>query len=289
LHPILEGLTEAQREAVLHVEGPLLILAGPGSGKTRVVTHRIAWLLEQGVAGAEILALTFTNKAADEMRRRVERLVPRHGVWLGTFHRFCAGLLRRYGRLVGLEANYTIYDEDDAAEALRAAAGRLGAAFPKKDLGPVMQVIRRAKTQVVLPGRFRPRSADPVELLAAEAYPAYQRQLLRSNAADFDDLLLHVVRLLAENPEVRASLDERYRFILVDEYQDTNLAQYAIACRSTSRTWPSRATRISRSTAGAEPICATSWSSSATIPGCASCGSSRTTAARSAFCAWRRS
>ena len=118
---LLQDLTEAQREAVLHHDGPLLVLAGPGSGKTRVITHRIARMLAAGVRGQEILALTFTNKAADEMRLRVERLAPGSQVWIGTFHRFCARLLRKYAPLVGLEENYTIYDTGDSTQALRRA------------------------------------------------------------------------------------------------------------------------------------------------------------------------
>ena len=119
----LDGLTDAQREAVTHLDGPLLILAGPGSGKTRVVTHRVAWLLEQGIPGQHVLALTFTNKAADEMSRRIERLTGDPTVWVGTFHRFCARLLRKYASLVGLQENYTIYDSDDSHQALRQALG----------------------------------------------------------------------------------------------------------------------------------------------------------------------
>ena len=121
---LLADLTEAQRAAVLHVEGPLLILAGPGSGKTRVVTHRVAYLLSQGVPGRQILALTFTNKAADEMRGRVAGLAPNRAVEMGTFHRFCARLLRKHASLVGLEPNYTIYDTQDSGRALRRVMGR---------------------------------------------------------------------------------------------------------------------------------------------------------------------
>ncbi|MFZ5830563.1 MAG: UvrD-helicase domain-containing protein, partial [Planctomycetota bacterium] len=123
-NPLLANLTEPQRQAVCHVDGPLLILAGPGSGKTRVVTHRIAWMLKQGVSPREILALTFTNKAAEEMRSRVERLVPGQSVWVSTFHRFCARLLRQYAALVGLQDNYTIYDTDDSLRALRTTMNR---------------------------------------------------------------------------------------------------------------------------------------------------------------------
>ncbi len=226
---LLEGLTDAQRKAVVHLEGPLLILAGPGSGKTRVVTHRVAWLLNQGVPGHQILALTFTNKAADEMRGRVERLVPDHSVWLSTFHRFCARLLRKYAPFVGLRENYTIYDVADSNRALGRALAKLDIDTTPFTPDAVAKAIGWAKNNLILPGQYEPRPGHALGSVVKRVYPAYQAQLADSNAADFDDLLLHVAILLRENPEVRRSLDERYRFILIDEYQDTNLAQYAIA------------------------------------------------------------
>jgi DNA helicase II / ATP-dependent DNA helicase PcrA len=226
---MLNGLTDAQREAVTHFEGPLLILAGPGSGKTRVVTHRVAWLLEQGVPGHQVLALTFTNKAADEMSRRIERLAGNPSVWVGTFHRFCARLLRKYAPLVGLQENYTIYDVDDSVRALRQALGRLKVDTDRYTPETISKGISWAKNNLILPADYQPRPGHALGSVVRDAYPAYQDELVRSNAADFDDLLMHVAAILGENPEVRASLDERYRFVLVDEYQDTNLAQYAIA------------------------------------------------------------
>jgi DNA helicase-2/ATP-dependent DNA helicase PcrA len=226
---LLRDLTDAQREAVLAVEGPLLILAGPGSGKTRVITHRIAWLLAQGIADGQILALTFTNKAADEMRGRVERLAPGRSTWIGTFHRFCARLLRKYAPLVGLEPNFTIYDADDSTQALRRTLGRLKLDSAVAAPEAIARAIGWAKNNLILPEQYQPRPGHPLGGIVQQAYPAYQAALRACNAVDFDDLLLHVATLLRENPEVRQALDERYRFILVDEYQDTNLAQYAIA------------------------------------------------------------
>ena len=237
---MLSGLTEAQREAVTHLEGPLLILAGPGSGKTRVVTHRVAWLLTQGVAGHQILALTFTNKAADEMSRRIERLAHDPSVWVGTFHRFCAQRLRKYAPLVGLQPNYTIYDTDDSVQALRRASGRLKIDVDRFPPEQIAKTISWAKNNLISPAEYQPRPGHALGNVVQQVYPAYQQQLAASNAADFDDLLLHVATLLRDNPEVRADLDERYRFILVDEYQDTNLAQYAIA-RALSRDHPNLA------------------------------------------------
>lgn len=229
LEHLLNGLTPAQREAVTHIDGPLLILAGPGSGKTRVVTHRIAWLLGNGIRGEQILALTFTNKAAEEMRSRVERLAPRQPVWVGTYHRFCARLLRRHARLAGLEENYTIYDADDQARLLRRVVNRLKIDLVHFTPDSLASAISWAKNRLILPDDYEPRPGHPLGVLVKAVYPAYQRELLKANAADFDDLLLHVAVMLRDNPELRAGLDNRYRYVLVDEYQDTNLAQYAIA------------------------------------------------------------
>jgi DNA helicase II / ATP-dependent DNA helicase PcrA len=228
LDELLDSLTSAQREAVEHIDGPLLILAGPGSGKTRVVTHRIANLLRHGIPARQILALTFTNKAADEMKSRVERLAPGQSVWLGTFHRFCARLLRQYASLVGLQENYTIYDTGDSAAVLRRACEE--ADVDAKHFTPqqIATAISWAKNNLIGPDDYQPRVGQPLGAVAAKVYPVYQRRLLASNAVDFDDLLLHVATLLRANPELRKTLDARYRYILVDEYQDTNLAQYAI-------------------------------------------------------------
>jgi len=235
-----EALTPAQREAVLHVDGPLLILAGPGSGKTRVVTHRIAHLLQQGVPGKNILALTFTNKAADEMKARVGRLVPLPTVWMGTFHRFCARLLRIYGSLVGLSENYSIYDMEDSRRMLAESILDEGVDLSHTTPEAIQHAISWAKNNLVTAEEYVPRPGHALGSIVLRVYPAYQRRLLAANAVDFDDLLLHVARLLKENPEVRARLDERYRYILVDEYQDTNLAQYAIV-RALSIDYPNLA------------------------------------------------
>ena len=236
----LRDLTEAQRTAVEHGEGPLLILAGPGSGKTRVVTHRIARLLAEGVLDRQILALTFTNKAADEMRSRVDRLAPGYRVELGTFHRFCARLLRKYAPLVGLQENYTIYDTGDSLQALKQTLAQLKIEADFVTPEAVARAISWAKNNLILPDQYEPRPGNPLGSYVQQVYPAYQAQLATSNAVDFDDLLMHVAALLRDNPEVRQTLDERYRYILVDEYQDTNLAQYAIA-RALSIDYPNLA------------------------------------------------
>jgi DNA helicase-2/ATP-dependent DNA helicase PcrA len=224
----LAALTPAQREAVEHLEGPQLILAGPGSGKTRVVTHRVANMLWEGIPDHEILALTFTNKAADEMRQRLERLCPGRQVWMGTFHRFCAQQLRRYASLVGLKENYSIYDTDDALKLLREAINDADVELIHETPGRVATAIGWAKNDLITAEHYSAAPGSPLGSLVQRIYPNYQKRLLAANAVDFDDLLMHLAILLRENPELRARLDERFRYIMVDEYQDTNLAQYAI-------------------------------------------------------------
>jgi len=224
----LASLNDAQRAAATHVEGPLLVLAGPGSGKTRVVTHRVAHLIGEGVQAREIVALTFTNKAADEMRRRVTELVGPQPVEMGTFHRFSARLLRRHARQVGLTSDYSIFDPDDAKSVLKRAAKKLSLSLTHTPIDRVAGVISRAKNDLLTPEVFEPRWGRPVDDIARRLWPVYQEMMLAANAVDFDDLLVHVARLMADDADLRAMLDARHRFVLVDEYQDTNAAQYAI-------------------------------------------------------------
>jgi DNA helicase II / ATP-dependent DNA helicase PcrA len=226
---LLESLTAAQREAVEHRDGPLLILAGPGSGKTRVITHRIANLIEHGVPARQILALTFTNKAAQEMRARLERLAPGEPVSMSTFHRFCARLLRQYAALTGLAENYTIYDTSDSRQVLKRALEEADVDITHYTPDRLAGAISWAKNNLITAEEYTPRPGHPLGKIVQEVYPLYQQKLLASNAVDFDDLLLHVASLLRGSPETRSVLDARYRYILVDEYQDTNLAQYTIA------------------------------------------------------------
>jgi len=224
----LHTLNPSQRLAATHVEGPLLVLAGPGSGKTRVVTHRIAHLISAGVPAEQIVALSFTNKAADEMRRRVAELVGPQPVEMGTFHRFAARLLRRNARLVGLTSDYSILDPDDAASVLKRAAKKLGLSLTHTPIDRVAGVISRAKNDLVTPESFEPRWGRPVDDVARRVWPVYQQMMLEANSVDFDDLLMHVARMLMDNVDLRRMLDSRHRWILVDEYQDTNAVQYCI-------------------------------------------------------------
>ncbi|KAA1257775.1 ATP-dependent DNA helicase PcrA [Rubripirellula obstinata] len=225
---LTKELTPPQRDAVTHIDGPLLILAGPGSGKTRVVTHRVANMLGHGVSPFQIAALTFTNKAADEMRARVDKLAPGQPVWMGTFHRFCAQRLRRYASFVGLKENYSIYDSSDSKQAMKRAIAAAGISTTHCSPDQIASSISKAKNRLATPEMMEGHALSPQDAIAAKVYPVYQQQLLTANAVDFDDLLLHIARLLRENPEVRGELDSKYKYIMVDEYQDTNLAQYAI-------------------------------------------------------------
>ncbi len=225
---ITKNLTAAQAEAVTHIDGPLLIIAGPGSGKTRVVTHRVAHMLSQGVRPWQIAALTFTNKAAEEMRTRLDLLAPGQPVWLGTFHRFCAQQLRRYASYVGLAENYSIYDMSDSKSAMKRAIQAAGVSTTHATPEQIASAISKAKNRLITPEIMQQQSGRASDSVAARVYPVYQQQLLLANAVDFDDLLYHFARLLRENPEVRGELDAKLKYIMVDEYQDTNLAQYAI-------------------------------------------------------------
>jgi DNA helicase-2/ATP-dependent DNA helicase PcrA len=240
LNGLLDALTDAQRQAVTHVDGPLLILAGPGSGKTRVVTHRIAWLLAQGVPSWQIVALTFTNKAGDEMKRRLAVLAPGQAVWVSTFHRFCARLLRQYARYLGLDENYSIYDTSDSLAALKRAIDAVGIELTHVTPERIQSTISWAKNNLITPEAYQPKPGNHVGSVVAKIYPRYQAELLASNAVDFDDMLVHTATLLREHPEIRSQLDHRYRYVMVDEYQDTNLAQYAIV-RALSIDYPNLA------------------------------------------------
>jgi DNA helicase II / ATP-dependent DNA helicase PcrA len=225
---LLADLTPAQRQAVTHVDGPLLVLAAAGSGKTRVITRRVAYMLGKGIGGANILALTFTNKAAGEMKERIEALVPKSGVWVGTFHGLCARLLRTYAPLVGIDRGFTIFDQSDRLRAVKDAMERLE--LPDVSVTPerIDSAISRAKNNLESPEILAKRAGDHVQAITAKVYARYQERLIAASAVDFDDLLVHLVTILRKHPDVRSHLDARFRYVLVDEYQDTNRAQYAI-------------------------------------------------------------
>ncbi len=228
---LLADLTPAQQEAVTHFEGPLLILAGAGSGKTRVITRRVAWLLQQGVRPYNILAITFTNKAAGEMRQRVEALVPNSRVWVSTFHSLGARLLRQYSERVNLDRNFTIYDQNDRTRLVKDALEAAGIDNVRFTPDRLAGAISKAKNQLLTPDRYEQKASDFFSQTVARVYYVYEKRLRESNALDFDDLLLIPALALKHDEELRAELDSRFRYVLIDEYQDTNTAQYEIARR----------------------------------------------------------
>jgi len=225
----LEDLNPAQREAVLHTEGPVLVIAGAGSGKTRVLTRRIAHLLRAvGVRPPEILAITFTNKAAGEMRERVEHLVgaPSRAAWVMTFHSACGRILRREAERLGYRSNFTIYDQADQIRLVRICLEELDRDPKRFTPRGIHSQISNAKNQLVGPADYSSRVASFYDQTVADVYELYQRKLFGSNAVDFDDMLYLTVDVLERFPEARTKWQKAFRYILVDEYQDTNHAQY---------------------------------------------------------------
>lgn len=229
---ILQSLNPVQKEAASCTEGPLLILAGAGSGKTRVLTHRIAYLIEEkGVNPWNIMAITFTNKAAQEMRDRVDRLVEfgAESIWVATFHSSCVRILRRYIDRLGYDNHFTIYDTDDQKSVIRKAVKELDLDPKQYREGPLLGVISAAKNEMIEPEDFETQAGGDFRMCQeAKIYKAYQKTLIDNNAVDFDDLLLLTVRLLRENRDILESYQERLRYIMVDEYQDTNSVQFEL-------------------------------------------------------------
>jgi DNA helicase-2/ATP-dependent DNA helicase PcrA len=231
LQELLEDLNEPQREAVTHGEGPLLILAGAGSGKTRVLTHRIAFLIFTDQAQpSEILAITFTNKAASEMRSRVEMLLGHatRGMWLMTFHSACARILRAEAQRLGYTRQFTIYDQADARRLTKRCLDALDVDTKRYPPASLNNQISAAKNQLLDAASYREAAASPYEEMVADVYQLYERDLHRMNAMDFDDLLFRVVNLFELYSDVRERYIEVFRHVLVDEYQDTNHAQYRL-------------------------------------------------------------
>jgi DNA helicase II / ATP-dependent DNA helicase PcrA len=227
----LEGLNAAQYAAVMHTHGPLLVLAGAGSGKTRVLTTRIARLIEaERVPPHRILAVTFTNKAAGEMRDRIGRLIggAPQGMWVGTFHAIGARLLRRDAERVGRTSQFTIYDEDDALGVVKRLMESLRISVKEYAPKAILGQISDAKNALVTPAEYARLARDPLSQAVAKVYPRYDETLRAQNAVGFDDLLTLPVQLLDENPALLAAYRDRFQFILVDEYQDTNKAQYKL-------------------------------------------------------------
>ncbi|HEX8910779.1 MAG TPA: UvrD-helicase domain-containing protein [Humisphaera sp.] len=236
---LLKDLTEPQRAAVAHVDGPLLIVAGAGSGKTRVITRRVAYLMAQGIPPWSILAITFTNKAAGEMKQRVGDVTGRQVRDFGrldqpwplvcTFHSLCLRILRHYAPQVGLPANFSVYDSSDQTKLVKEALKTLEVSSDNFSPGTVHGTISDAKNKLVTPQQFAENARDFYHRTAARVYAKYQALLTQNNALDFDDLMMRTVFAFRDHPAVLAELQERFQYILIDEYQDTNRAQYVLA------------------------------------------------------------
>jgi DNA helicase-2/ATP-dependent DNA helicase PcrA len=230
-HPLLAGLNPEQRKAVTHVDGPLLILAGAGSGKTRVLTHRVAWLLQvERVRPDEVVAITFTNKAAGEMKERIEALVGpvARTMWISTFHSMCARILRREARYLGYKSTFTIHDEDDRRRLIKRCMEELDVDPKRYPPESISRQISDAKNQLLGPARFREQGGRFAQV-AADVYELYEKRHAEMNAMDFDDLLMKTVELLEGYPDRLEHYQRAFRYVLVDEYQDTNHAQYRLA------------------------------------------------------------
>ena len=227
---IYEGLNPQQQEAVFHTEGPLLLLAGAGSGKTRVLTHRIAYLIEEkGINPWNILAITFTNKAAGEMRERVDKIVGfgSESIWVSTFHSSCVRILRRFIDRLGYDRNFTIYDGDDQKTVMKEVCKYLQIDTKVHKERSLLAAISSAKDELVSPEEFMMNAGGDWNLKrTAQVYQEYQKRLKSSNALDFDDLIVKTVELFRNCPDVLEYYQDRFRYIMVDEYQDTNTAQF---------------------------------------------------------------
>jgi ATP-dependent DNA helicase UvrD/PcrA len=236
---LLEDLTEPQKQAVTHPGGPLLIVAGAGSGKTRVITRRVAWLISQGARPESILAITFTNKAAGEMKERVAAVLDRPlrdwgrleqpSPMICTFHSLCLRILKHYAVTVGLPANFSVFDSADQSKLIKAAMKELDISATNFPPSGVHGTISKAKNKLLTPQQYSQSAGDIYERMAARVYVKYQAMLKANNALDFDDLLMDACRAMRAHPNVLAELQDRFQHIMIDEYQDTNHAQYILA------------------------------------------------------------
>lgn len=234
MEDLLTGLNPEQVEAIKHENGPALVVAGPGSGKTRVLTHRAAYLVEQGMAAENILLVTFTNKAATEMRSRISELITHNPQltiipWSGTFHSICSRILRRDGKFVGVDSNFIIYDTGDGKSLIRKIIKDLDLGEKKINPGAVLGAISSAKSELLDPEEYLSYSHGYFYQTVAQIYPQYRDELHKAHALDFDDLIGLTVKLFKENPRILVRYQKLFKHLLVDEYQDTNKAQYVFA------------------------------------------------------------
>ncbi len=280
------GLNPDQLDAVVHRGGPLLVVAGAGSGKTRVLTHRIAHLIDEGVPPTAILAITFTNKAADEMRRRVAELVGpvTKAMWVSTFHSACVRILRAHADRLGYPRQFSIYDQADATRLTGYVIRDLGLDSKRFTPRGVHATISLWKNELVDPSAAAARAQHIFDRKHAEVYAEYQRRLHAAGAMDFDDLLVNTVALFRQHPDVLEAYRQRFQHVLVDEYQDTNVAQNELVLLLAGEPRQRHRRRRRRPVdlpASAVPTCATSCSSRTPFPTASRRSSStRTTAAR---------
>ncbi len=231
----LNNLNQEQKQAVLNTTGPMIILAGAGSGKTRVLTYKVVWLISQNITNPEnILMITFTNKAANEMKERVEKFLNKNSLsvrskpLISTFHSLCAKLLRIEGKYVGLDSNYLIYDEQDQKEAIKEVLNLLNISNKEFKPASILATISQAKNELISENEYPNYARGHFQQIVAKVYHAYQNLLKENNALDFDDLLLKTIELFKNNPDVLEKYQNKFKYILVDEYQDTNHAQYVL-------------------------------------------------------------
>lgn len=235
INDLLTGLNHEQRRAVETTEGPLLIQAGAGSGKTKTLTHRIAYIIETSKATTyNILAVTFTNKAAKEMRQRVSQLIGNNAddrnfmPYMGTFHGICVKLLRQDGESIGIPRSFVIFDESDRLTAIKQASRQIGIdekAFPPRTIN---SLISQAKNELIIPDNYSVTASTPAQRIAADVYPIYENILKQASALDFDDLIIKTVLMLSANSDIRQKWQQQFKYVMIDEYQDTNLAQYKL-------------------------------------------------------------
>lgn len=226
---LLDDVTDVQKEAITHIEGPLLVVAGAGSGKTRVITRRIGYLIEQGVNPYNILALTFTNKASKEMRERIEKFCQVRGMWVSTFHAMCARILRIEINKLGYDSSFTIYDKQDQLSAIKEVMKVLEIDTTSWKPATISAIIGKSKNDLISAEKYAATMTAYKDKVIAQVYTKYEETLKQNNALDFDDLLIKVVDLFKGHPDVLKHYQDKFKYILIDEYQDTNRTQYVIA------------------------------------------------------------
>ena len=229
---ILEGLNDKQYEAVINTEGPCLVIAGAGSGKTKVLTHKIAYLMqERNIAPWNILAITFTNKAANEMKERVANLVGEQAkdLWMGTFHSICVKILRNHIEKIGFDKSFIIFDTSDQRTLIKRCIKELGLDDKMFTERSIQSEISNAKNEMLEPDQYSVRAkGDFKKEKIALVYERYQKELKENNSIDFDDIINFTIKILNENPEIREYYSNKFKYVLVDEYQDTNKAQFLL-------------------------------------------------------------